>query len=193
MVQHIRSVLGLTQHPRADVCNEGFLAKVETHHVRHIRVDGLVVRDSGADGVGDRHVSGAIDGQKSRNPERRIGPERQRIEEVVVDTTIDDVDPLRALSGAHVDHVIANEEVLPLDQLDSHLLGQEGVLEVGAVVGAGRQQDHGRVRHSCRCDAFEILQQDIRVVLHRHHRMACEQLGEEPHHHLSVLEHVRHA
>ncbi len=62
-----------------------------------------------------------------------------RVEEVVVDAAVDHVDPPRALRRAHEDEVVLDEQVLPLDQLDAHLLRQEGVLEVGAVVHAGRQ------------------------------------------------------
>jgi hypothetical protein len=52
------------------------------------------------------------------------------------------------LRGAHVDDAVVDEEVLALDQLDAHLLGEEGVLEVGAVERAGREQHHRRDRRT---------------------------------------------
>jgi len=40
---------------------------------------------------------------------------------------------------------------------------------------------------------LQVLQQHVRVVLDRRDRLPREQLREQPHHHLAVLEHVRHA
>ena len=57
---------------------------------------------------------------------------------------------LAPVRRAHVDAVVEHEEVAPLDQLDPHLLRQEGVLEVGRVVDAGRQQHDGRARRRAR-------------------------------------------
>ena len=68
--------------------------------------------------------------------EHRVGPEVHRIEEVVVDPAVHDVDPLLAAGRAHVDALVAAHEVAALDQLDAHLPGEERVLEVGGVVDA---------------------------------------------------------
>jgi hypothetical protein len=40
--------------------------------------------------------------------------------------------------------------------------------------------------------AAQRLQQEVGVVVHRADALVGEELGEEPHHHLAVLEHVRH-
>ena len=137
VVQHVGPVLRLAQHPGRDVREQRLLAQVEPDHLRDVGVDGLVVRDAGADGVGDGDVAGAIGGEQPWHAQHRVRPERQRVEEVVVDSPVHDVDALRAPSRAHVQHVVAHEEVLPFDELDPHLLGEEGVLEVGAVVVPG--------------------------------------------------------
>ena len=42
--------------------------------------------------------------------------------------------------GLEEDLVVVDEQVLPEDQLDAHVAGQEAVLEVGRVVRPGRQQ-----------------------------------------------------
>ena len=52
---------------------------------------------------------------------------------------------LQALRGLHLQRAVDDHEVLALDQLDAHLVGEERVLEVGAVVDAGRQHDDGRL------------------------------------------------
>ena len=66
------------------------------------------------------------------------------------------------------------------------------MLEVGAVVHARRQHDHGRVDHARRRDRAQRLEQQVRVVRDRRDAVRTEQFGEQPHHHLAVLEHVAH-
>ena len=103
------------------------------------------------------------------------------------------MDALWALGRAHVDRVVLDEQVLALDQLDAHLLGEERVLEVRRVVGARRQHGHGRRLLARGRERVEILEQQVGVMLDRPDRLRREELGKEPHHHLAVLEHVRHA
>ena len=82
------------------------LAEVEADHVGHVRVDRLVVGDAGADRVGERHAAGAVGREEPRHAEHRIGAERARVEEVVVDAPVDHVHALRAAGRAHVDRVV---------------------------------------------------------------------------------------
>ena len=79
---------------------------------------------------------------------------------------------------------------MPLDQLDAHLLGQEGVLEVGRIARPWRQHHHGGVFHVA--GVAQGIEQQGRVVRHRRHRVAGKQLGKQPHHHLAVFQHVAH-
>ena len=69
-------------------------------------------------------------------PSDGVGAEAERIEEGVVDAAVDDVDAPQAVRRLHVDDVVLHHQVAALDQLDAHLLGQEGVLEVRRVVDA---------------------------------------------------------
>jgi hypothetical protein len=172
------------------VADHGRLAEVEADHVRHVGVDGLVVGDARADGIRDGDASLPIRGEQSRHPEHGVRPKHQRIEEVIVDAAVDDIDPLRALGGAHVHRLVAHEQVLPFDQLDAHLLREEGVLEIGAVVGAGGQQHHGGIGDTGRGDAAQVFEQHLGIALDGGDAVLGEELGEQPHHHLAVLEHV---
>ena len=61
----------------------------------NVGVERLVVGDAGADGVGERDVAGAIGVEQAGDAEVRVAAERQRIEEVVVDAAVDDVDARR--------------------------------------------------------------------------------------------------
>ena len=186
-------MLGIAAHPGRHVGEDRFFLQVEPDHLRHERIGGLVVGDAGADRVGERDVARAVGGEQSRHAEHRILAEGGRVEERVVDAPVDHVDALPAAGRAHVHRVVLGEQVGTFHQLDAHLLREEGVFEVGAVVLAGREHGHHRVARPRRSGGAQRLQQQRRVVLHRQHRLALEQLGEEPHHHLAVLDHVRHA
>ena len=78
-------------------------------------------------------------------PSIDVGQEVQRVEELVVDAAVHDVDALFAARRPHVEHVVAADEVAALDELDAHLPGEERVLEVRRVVHARREQDDRRV------------------------------------------------
>ena len=103
---------------------------------RHVSIGGLVVGHAGAERVGQRHAARADDRQEPGHAEHESGLEGKRVEEGVVDAAVDHVDLAGPLGRAHADLVVAHEEVAALDQLDAHLLGQERVLEIGAVVAA---------------------------------------------------------
>ena len=103
----------------------------------HERIDRLVVGDAGADRVGERDVAGAVGVQQPRHAEQAVGPEGERVEEVVVDAPVDDVDALQPARRAHEDAVPVDDEVARLDELDAHLPREERVLEVRRVVDAG--------------------------------------------------------
>ena len=94
------------------------------------------------------------------------------------------------MGGAHEHRLVAHEQVLALDQFDAHLLRQKRVLEVGAVVGAGGQQNHRGVGDADRRDAAQIVEQHVGVVIDRRDAVRGKELRKQAHHHLAVLEHV---
>jgi hypothetical protein len=68
------------------------------------------------------------------------------------------------------------------------------VLEIGAVVIAGRQHHHiGLAVAGGGGDAAQGLQQQIGIVIHRLDPVTGEQLREQAHHHGPVFQHVRDA
>jgi len=129
-------VLRAAQHPGVHIADDGRLAEVETNHVGDVGVDGFVIGDAGADGIGDGDAAAAVGGEESRDAEHGVGAKHQGIEEVVVDAAVDHIDALRALGGAHEYCFVSDEEILPFHQLDTHLLSQECVFEIRAIVGA---------------------------------------------------------
>ena len=126
-------------------------------------------------------------------PSTESALEGERVHIGVVDAAINNVDLDRAFGGAHPDIAVAHEEVAALDELDAHLLGEEDVLEIGAVVAAGREQDDDRVAGAAGRHRAQILQEPLGVVADRRDALPVERVGEEPHHDLAVLEHVGHA
>lgn len=100
-------------------------------------MDGFVIGDAGADGIGYGDAACTIGGEQPWHSQHGVGAKHQGIQEVVVDAPINHVNTLRALGGAHEYRFIADEQILAFNQFDAHLLSQEGVLEVSTVVRAG--------------------------------------------------------
>ena len=67
------------------------------------------------------------------------------------------------------------------------------MLEVSAVVHAGREHHHGRVGAVGRRAGAQGVEQHVRVVHDRRDLVLRKQIGKQPHHHLAVFQHVRHA
>ena len=67
------------------------------------------------------------------------------------------------------------------------------MFEVGAVVVSGGEQHDRRVVDAVLRDRAQRFEQQVGIVVDGTDALLREELGEEPHHHLAVLEHVRHA
>ena len=193
MLEHERAVRVVFEEPGRDVRQDGLFGQVELDDRRHVRVERLVVGHPGPDGIGDGDVTGTVGIEQSRHAERRVGPERERVDEVVVDPAIDHVYTPRAAGGPHVDDVVVDEQIASLDQLDAHLAGEERVLEVGRVEHARCEQHDGGVGALRRGQGAQGGQQRLAVLIHRPHVVAAEQQREHPLDHLPVREHVAHA
>ena len=173
-----------------DVRQQRLLAEVEADHLRHVAVDRLVVGDAGADRVGDRHVPGAIRADQPRHPEQRVGAELERVDEGVVEPAVDRVDARQAARRAHVADVVADDQIGGLDQLDAHLAGQEGVLEVGAVGHSRRPDDDRCLAVGDRRNRAQSGVQQRRILIDRANPEVGEQRRDQPRHRDPVLEHV---
>ncbi len=109
--------------------------------------------------------------------QRGIGAECQRVDEVVVHAPVDHIHAAQAGGGAHVDEVVVNHQVAPLHQLDAHLSRQKGVLEVGGVVDARREQHDVRIGAPSRRQRAQSGQQRLGVVIDGPHTRSC---GKDP-------------
>ncbi len=141
MAEHVGEMVGAIAEIGFHGAQDGILVQVILNHGWDMGVDGFVVGDAVAGSVGEGDVAGAIGAHQAGNAEHGIGAETKRIEEVVVDAAIDDVDALEAVDRFHVNDDAVDDQVAAFDEFDTHLLGEEAVFEIGAVVNAGREQD----------------------------------------------------
>ncbi len=97
-----------------------------------------------------------------------------------------------SFGGAHVDLVVPAEQVAAFDQLDTHLAGQQRMLEVRRVVDARGQHHDRRVGLVGGRGIAQRPQQVRCVVVDGAHPVAGEQVREDPRHRAPVLHHVGH-
>jgi hypothetical protein len=95
--------------------------------------------------VGHQHVAGAHRLQQAGHAQARVGAQLQRVEEFVVQPLEQAVHRLQALQRLEVQALVAHRQVAALDQGQAQVARQVGVLEIGFVVGAGRQQHDVRI------------------------------------------------
>ena len=116
-------------------------------------------------------------------------PEDLRIQEGVVYSSVQDVNPNGTANRAQKQAVLIDEEVATLYQLDSHLVSQEAVLEIGRVVNAGREHgNHCRVAQGAQ--GGKDPAKSLRVGIDREDGLMCEQIWKDTLRNLTVFQHV---
>ncbi len=192
-VEHLFEGARVFEPPGVDVLQDRLLGEVVPDQVGDVRVEQLVVGDAVAHGVGDRDVAQARGEHESGCAEHRVGAELQRVEEVVVDAAVDDVDALRSARGAHEDLAAHAQQVAPLDELDAHEAREQRVLEVRRVVDTRGEHDDVRVVDPGRGRGPQGGEQLVRVVADGAHAHRDEQLGQRLRHDPAVRDDVRDA
>ncbi len=193
MVEHIGALLVVLADIGFDVLRDGVFAEIVFHDLRHIGVDRLVVGDAGAGRVGQRHITLAIGPHDAGYTEQRFRLEDLGIDELIVDAAIDDVDALQAFGGPHIDDIVLDEEVGALRQRHTHLLGEIGVLEIGRIIDAGRQNDDVRLVTAVRRDVLQRLVEMVAIVADRADLQRMEGVGQDALEHGAVFQHVGNA
>ena len=178
---------------RRHLGQERELVQVVLDEGGHEGVDALVVGHPRAGGVGEHDVAVPIDVEQAGHAQQAVAAEGEGIEELVVDSSVDDVDLTLAVGAAHEDPVALDEEVAALHQRHAHLAGEERVLEVGRVVDAGGEHHRDRALARPRRGVEEGLEQQARIVVDGADRVRGEELGEDAVEERAVLEHVGHA
>jgi hypothetical protein len=146
MGQHVTARHVVGADIRVDVGDQRVFAQILVDDSRYIGIDGFVIGDSCAGRVSDGHVPGPPHSHQTGNSQHRVRPEHLGIEKEIVDPSVDDVHSHPSADSAHVQAVIGiDHQVMALDQVGAHLLGQICMLEVGRVEYP-RSQDHHRGR-----------------------------------------------
>jgi hypothetical protein len=145
MVERIAQAFRLAADVGLDIGEHRRLVEIITDDSRHVGVNGLVVGDASADRIRQRNIACIISAHQTGDAQLAVGPEHLGVEEVVIDPAIDYVDPAQPTDRAHIDTVVLDGEVAPLDQRHPHLAGEEDVLEIGRVVDARREQHDLRI------------------------------------------------
>ena len=175
-----KDVLALfgTRHEEGfDVFEDGFFREVVLDDVGDVGVESLVVGDAGAEGVGEGDVAGAVRIEEAGDAEDGVAAEGEGVDEVVVDAAIDDVDSPQAGGRPHIDDVVVGDEVAAFDELDAHLAGEVGVLEVGGVEDAGGEKDDVGLRAAFGGERAETAEQELSVLLDGADVIGAEEMG----------------
>ena len=195
VVQHIGKAVLVGAAPGLDIGQQRLFASIEFDDFGHEAVNRLVIGDPGARRIGNGDPARTVHIHDPRHTEGRIGIEGQRVEVIVIHPAIEHVDRLVSARGAHLHPAIDDAQIAAFDQFRAHLIGEEGVFEIGGIVGAGCQHRDRRLapgeggRHAGGQTAGEAA----RVVRHAFNRDPAEQIGEHPHHRFAVFQHVGHA
>ena len=68
--QGVFQILGVTAQKGRHIFQDGLFPEVELNHLRHIRVDRLVVGHAGANGVAQRHIATAVNVEQAGAAQR---------------------------------------------------------------------------------------------------------------------------
>ena len=129
--------------------------------------------------VGQQQVARAQHLQQAGHAQAGVRAQLQRVQPLVVHALDQRVHRLQALECLEVEALVAHRQVVALDQGQAQVARQVGVLEVGFVVGAGREQGDARVLTLGRQRLDAVHQRPVAgsQALHLH---AGKGLGELP-------------
>ena len=180
----------LSREVGLDIRQDRILTKVKFDHRRHIVVGHFVVGDARAKRIAEVHIALAVSVDDAGNAEHGVLAENGRVQKIIIDTAVDDIDLFEPLGGFHVNAGVLHHKVLTHHDFDAHRARKKRMLEVGGVVNAGSKNHHRRVRVPLRSYIAQHFKKLLRVAVYRTHRMAAEQLRKNPLHRLPVFEQI---
>src|SRR5689334_13644238 len=119
MLEHISELPGIVAPPGRHILEQWLLARIEFDDIGNVSVDRLVVGDAGARRIDEGDAPGTIEIEQAGDAERRVGPEGEGVEKIIVDPAIDDIDALWFLRSAHIEIAVVDEEVGSFAELDT--------------------------------------------------------------------------
>jgi hypothetical protein len=121
-----------------------FLVQQMARKRRQKAQEGGGLQEAGAGRIGHQDVAGANRLQQPRHAQARIGPQLERVQELVVQAFEDAVHRFQTLQRLQVQALVAHREVAAFDQCQAQIACQVGMLEIGFVVRAGGEQHDAR-------------------------------------------------
>ena len=112
---------------------------------------------------------------------------------IIVNAPVNDVNRLKPFRRAHEHARVAHKQIAAFDDFNSHLPRQIGVLEIRAVVSAGREQHDCRISHTRRRDVAEGFQKLLRVMVNGLDADGFKHSGKRALHRAAVFQNVTHA
>src|SRR5437667_64834 len=97
-----------------NIVENRIFAKKITDNLGHVSVKSLVVGHACAECIGEADVSGAVGAEEARDAERRIRPECERIDKVVINAAVDHIHSAQSRGGAHIHDVVVNGQIATL-------------------------------------------------------------------------------
>ena len=149
-IDHELLFLGLPAPPRRHAGQFQFLAEQMPAQAWKEGEQRRAFSQARAKGVGHGDVSRPRGLHQSRHAEKGIAAQLDRIAERVINPAQDDIDRLQAFERLQEDALIAHGQITAFDQSESKVTSQVGVLEIGFVKRAGREQHHMRIIHLAR-------------------------------------------
>ena len=127
-----------------DVGNFQLFAQKRQGQGGQISVHGGGFHHPAAQGIGQHHAAIAHRFHQPGNAQRAIAAKFQRIAEIRIDAAENRRHPLQPRQGFEKDFGIAHHQIIAFDQGQAQIMGEIDMLEIGFVIGTGRQQ-HGAV------------------------------------------------
>jgi len=137
MLQHILPLFRIGTDIGRHIWQDRFFIQVVFDDLGDISINHLVIRHPASRRIGQCDVPGLIGSHETRHPQQRILAKNFRIEEVVINPAIDDIDLLEPFRGPHPDAVIKHDQVIPDHQFRPQLLRQKTVFKISGIEGPG--------------------------------------------------------
>ena len=169
----------------------GLLIHVVAYHIGNVGIDAFVVGDARAGCVNQGHVAEFVRVQQAGHAKKGIRTKDQRIEKVVVDTPVDDVDTPEAGCGAHVDKPVVHQEISAFDQRRPDLTGKKHMLVERRIVNARRQQNDAWIGPPLRRELDKGFAEKSPVMFYVLHARAPVEAAQSCLHRLTVRHHIR--
>ena len=147
LIAHVGPGRGFATPPGGQAGHQQGLAQEGLGDAGHEALNGGRLQKRAAQRIGHHHRAGTGSLQQAGHAQGRIGPQFQRIAEIIVQPSQHAVHRLQALDRLQVQALTAHGEVPTLHQGQAQVTRQVGVFEVGlGKTPGGEQHDARRVR-----------------------------------------------